>query len=187
MRDVDGDKERLNVKKTHKMRPILVSRIMLEISYTHDAADTNRTAARAPPRRLVQRQDRTKYIFGLIKSQKGVLLLILYTVGKVAHIVFFVTLDTISVILVIILVIGHYLGHYFGHFARCQRLFYCQYQVLMILQSIASLFIRLSLGMGRRLVNLLPVAQRSNALANGDDGRTWVFGRECFVLLRIYV
>ena len=36
--------------------------------------------------------------------------------------------------------------------------------------------IRLSLG--RRLVNLLPVAQRTNAFTNGVVGRPWVVGRE---------
>ena len=36
--------------------------------------------------------------------------------------------------------------------------------------------IRLSLG--RRLVNHLPVAQRTNAFTNGVDSRTWVVGRE---------
>ena len=36
--------------------------------------------------------------------------------------------------------------------------------------------VRLSLG--RRLVNLLPVAQRTNALANGVVDRRWVVGRE---------
>ena len=36
--------------------------------------------------------------------------------------------------------------------------------------------IRLSLG--RRLVNLLPVAKQSNALTNGVVGRPWVVGRE---------
>ena len=36
--------------------------------------------------------------------------------------------------------------------------------------------IRLSLG--RRLVNLLPVAQRTNALTNGVVDRPWVVGRE---------
>ena len=36
--------------------------------------------------------------------------------------------------------------------------------------------IRLSLG--TRLVNLLPIAQRTNALTNGVDGRTWATGRE---------
>ena len=36
--------------------------------------------------------------------------------------------------------------------------------------------IRLSLG--RRLVNLLPVAQRTNALTNGVFNRPWVVGRE---------
>ena len=34
------------------------------------------------------------------------------------------------------------------------------------------------LGLGRRLVNLLPVAQRTNALTNGVVGRPWVVGRE---------
>ena len=32
--------------------------------------------------------------------------------------------------------------------------------------------------MGRRLVNLLPVAQRTNALTNGVVDRPWVLGRE---------
>ena len=36
--------------------------------------------------------------------------------------------------------------------------------------------VRLSLG--RRLVNLLPVAQRTNALTNGVVDRPWVVGRE---------
>ena len=36
--------------------------------------------------------------------------------------------------------------------------------------------IRLSLG--RRLVNLLPVAQRINALTNGVIDRPWVVGRD---------
>ena len=36
--------------------------------------------------------------------------------------------------------------------------------------------IRLSLG--RRLVNLLPVAQRTNALTNGVVDRPWIVGRE---------
>ena len=31
---------------------------------------------------------------------------------------------------------------------------------------------------GRRLVNLLPVAQRTNALTNGVVDRTWAVGRE---------
>ena len=33
------------------------------------------------------------------------------------------------------------------------------------------------LRLGGRLVNLLPLAQRTKTLANGDDGRTWVVGR----------
>ena len=32
--------------------------------------------------------------------------------------------------------------------------------------------------LGRRLVNLLPVAQRTNALTNGVVDRPWVVGRE---------
>ena len=36
--------------------------------------------------------------------------------------------------------------------------------------------IRLSLG--RQLVNLLPVAQRTHAFTNGVDDRPWVVGRE---------
>ena len=34
------------------------------------------------------------------------------------------------------------------------------------------------LRLGGRLVNLLPLAQRTKTLTNGDDGRTWVVGRE---------
>ena len=35
------------------------------------------------------------------------------------------------------------------------------------------------LRLGRRLVNLLPLAQRTinKTVTNGDDGRTWVVGR----------
>ena len=33
-------------------------------------------------------------------------------------------------------------------------------------------------GLGRRLVNLLPPAQRTKTLTNGVVGRTWVVGRE---------
>ena len=34
------------------------------------------------------------------------------------------------------------------------------------------------LSLGRRLVNLLPVAQRTNAFTNGVVSRPWVVGRE---------
>ena len=34
------------------------------------------------------------------------------------------------------------------------------------------------LRLGRRLVDLLPVVQRTKTFANGVDGRTWVVGRE---------
>ena len=34
------------------------------------------------------------------------------------------------------------------------------------------------LSLGRRLVNLLPVAQRTNAFTNGVVDRPWVVGRE---------
>ena len=34
------------------------------------------------------------------------------------------------------------------------------------------------LNLGRRLVNLLPVAKRTNALTNGVVDRPWVVGRE---------
>ena len=34
------------------------------------------------------------------------------------------------------------------------------------------------LRLGRRLDNLLPLAQRTKDLTNGVDGRTWVVGRE---------
>ena len=32
--------------------------------------------------------------------------------------------------------------------------------------------------LGRRLVNLLPLAQRTKTFTNGVDGRTWVVDRE---------
>ena len=34
------------------------------------------------------------------------------------------------------------------------------------------------LTLGRRLANLLPLTQWTKTLTNGDDGRTWVVGRE---------
>ena len=41
---------------------------------------------------------------------------------------------------------------------------------------IGGIVMRLTLG--RRLVNLWPVAQRTNAFTNGVVGRPWVVGRE---------
>ena len=32
--------------------------------------------------------------------------------------------------------------------------------------------------LGTRLVNLLPAARQTDASTNGDDGRTWILGRE---------
>ena len=40
------------------------------------------------------------------------------------------------------------------------------------------MFIIIRLSFGRRLVNVLPVAQRTNALTNGVVGRPWVVDRE---------
>ena len=34
------------------------------------------------------------------------------------------------------------------------------------------------LGLGRRKVNLLPLAQRTKTITNAVDGRTWVVSRE---------
>ena len=50
------------------------------------------------------------------------------------------------------------------------------YTVLYCCTTQRTAVIRLSLG--RRLVNLLPVAQRTNAFANGVVDRPWVVGRE---------
>ena len=51
-------------------------------------------------------------------------------------------------------------------------------KVKLLLQSMMWLVVVIRLSLGRRLVNLLPAAQRTNALTYGVVGRPWVVGRE---------